>query len=275
MPLCSLFMISLSPHAKIGPFISDLLSNIGLEPVFIARPLKWMINPWISSANTAENEHLSTLRGTAWDVVVIFPSAVEIPLRLRQKIDKLYGVKVGISSKILSSLDELNKKLLDPSAPSPPLTGSLDRNPTAKSSKHLELTDELRTWFSSPAGLKTPPSMLNFLTFHPGKHESYVLYGQAFAKDVGRRRGGLAKIVGPVVSADSDTGNEDKIWEEIAVAHYPSVWHFGDMIMGEDYQEVNTRHRVGALRGTGILCCNELDEEVLAGIKAAKLKPRI
>jgi hypothetical protein len=117
--------------------------------------------------------------------------------------------------------------------------------------------------------------MLNLLTFNPGTHDSYVSYGREFAKDVGRRRGGLAKIVGPVVSG-KDEKRPDIVWEEIAIAHYSSVWHFADMISGEDYQKVNSKHRVAALRGTGILCCNEQDDTILAGVRAAKtLKAKI
>jgi hypothetical protein len=110
--------------------------------------------------------------------------------------------------------------------------------------------------------------MLNFLTFHQGKHESYKTYGQAFASSVGIRRGGTAKIVGSVPHQDG--AEKDHVWDEVAVAHYPSVWHFADMISSEDYQEMNNRYRLGAIRGTAILCCDELDREILMGIASVK-----
>ena len=127
---------------------------------------------------------------------------------------------------------------------------------------HLSHRAALRAWFSSPSAPKTPPSMLNLLSFRPNQHESYKAYGQAFAKDVGSRRGGVAKLVGTVVGSDGRRESEDKVWDEVALAHYPSVWHFGDMVMGKDYQAINAKYRVPAIRGTAILCCNELDEDV-------------
>jgi hypothetical protein len=222
----------------------------------------------MSNASRVESQHVSTLQATKWDVIVLYPCVVEMSDGLLKKhAAHIYNLQIGISSKLLAGYKSRNKSLLDHTAPKPQLTGSLDKPPTAESSKNLELTPDLRAWFSSPDGLKTPPSMLNFLTFNPGMHDSYVLYGQTFAKDVGIRRGGIAKIVGRVVADAPEQGG--KVWDEIAVAHYPSVWHFADMIMGDDYQGVNERYRVPALRGSGILCCDELDREILEGKAAA------
>jgi len=54
-------------------------------------------------------------------------------------------------------------------------------------------------------------------------------------------------------------GQERGEWDEIALAHYPSILHFADMLASEDYQEVNQKYRVGSLRDTCILCTSELD----------------
>ena len=48
---------------------------------------------------------------------------------------------------------------------------------------------------------------------------------------------------------------------QIALAHYPSLKHFADMIASEDYQDVNKRFRVPSLKDTCILCTSELDIE--------------
>lgn len=87
--------------------------------------------------------------------------------------------------------------------------------------------------------------MLNFLAFKPGKeaHESYQKYGQGFAKSAGAKRGGTAKIVGKVI-------DEGAKWDEIALAHYPSIQHFTEMLASEDYQEINHRYRLPALEDT-------------------------
>lgn len=91
--------------------------------------------------------------------------------------------------------------------------------------------------------------MLNLLAFKPGKaaHESYQKYGQGFAKSAGSKRGGTAKIVGKVI-------DEDTKWQEIALAHYPSIRHFTEMLASEDYQEINHEFRLPALEDTCILC---------------------
>ncbi len=89
-------------------------------------------------------------------------------------------------------------------------------------------------------------------------------YGKAFAEDVGKSRGGVAKIVGKVIEVSSspksggEKGDNGLEFDEIAIAHYPSILHFADMLQGEDYQKDNHEFRVPALRDTFILCTTEL-----------------
>lgn len=45
----------------------------------------------------------------------------------------------------------------------------------------------------------------------------------------------------------------------MALAHYPSLEHFADMIASEDYQAVNKQHRMGSLKDTCILCTTEVE----------------
>lgn len=147
----------------------------------------------------------------------------------------------------------------------------------AKEGQNLELTQELRDWCLSywrHQGVKGKGavSMLNLLAFaHPQDkaHESYNSYGKAFAESIGSRRGGLAKIVGKVVPPPPGGSNAaDPLnggWEEIALAHYPSLEHFCDMAGSQDYQEVNRRFRMPALRDTCILMCSEIEEGVASG----------
>jgi hypothetical protein len=88
--------------------------------------------------------------------------------------------------------------------------------------------------------------MPNLLSFNPNQKQNYQKYGAAFAERVESRHGGHAKIVGSVVSGQ---GKEEG-WDEIALAHYPSLTHFAAMLGSVDCQEVNKRHRIGALRDT-------------------------
>jgi hypothetical protein len=37
---------------------------------------------------------------------------------------------------------------------------------------------------------------------------------------------------------------EHEWWNEISIVHYPSIRHFCDMLAGQDYQEINEKHRL-------------------------------
>lgn len=72
----------------------------------------------------------------------------------------------------------------------------------------------------------------------------------------------------PTSKADAEIGDNGLEFDEVAVAHYPSIVHFSEMLRGEDYQKVNHEHRVPALRDTFILCTTELAPELMGGAKA-------
>ena len=46
---------------------------------------------------------------------------------------------------------------------------------------------------------------------------------------------------------------------KIALAHYPSLLDFADMIASDDYQAVNRKYRIPSLEDTCILCTSEVD----------------
>lgn len=178
----------------------------------------------------------------------------------------------------------------------PKLTGSLERPLLASTAQTLELSGPLLEWvkdFKARGGSvgNGAVSMLNFLAFKPGKdhHEAYKRYGAAFARSIGSRRGGEAKLVGNVVREKKEESREQARewagekgvavkekeagsgWDEFALAHYPSIEHFADMLASEDYQEVNLKERVPSLRDTCILCTSELAvEEILKGQDGVK-----
>jgi hypothetical protein len=187
-------------------------------------------------------------------------------------------VKAGVPSRLLTDFEKKNERFLHPQEGSvPKLTGSLEKPKiNDDSAQALELSPELRNWiedFSTKEG-KGAVSMLNLLAFKPGLKSEYLKYGAEFAKSVGKRRGGNAKIVGSVIHDQKGSKGDDdgEGWDEIALAHYPSILHFADMLASEDYQEVNHRHRVGSLRDTLILCTSELAlEEGKKGLWESKL----
>lgn len=130
----------------------------------------------------------------------------------------------------------------------------------ARSAQNLEMSAELQEWvneFSKTLAGRSPVSMLNLLAFHAGKKDSYLEYGKAFAHSIGSRHGGQAKIVGNVIRDDGAPST----WDEIAIAQYPSITHFANMLASDDYQAVNKQYRIPALKDTCILCTTEIDLE--------------
>lgn len=221
---------------------------------------------------------------TDWNLLLILPGAASPihPQLLSNHVRAHYSFVVGVPSSLLKDYAGKNAELLRPEAKTTPqLTGSLEKPRIAKSSQDLEFTREIEGWapqYAKQRGRGTGAvSMLNLLAFQPGKeaHESYARYGKAFAERIGSRRGGDAKIVGKIVPSELDKQMKKEAaggWEEMALAHYPSLMHFADMIGSEDYQEVNKQHRVGALRDTCILMTSELDPEVDEGVRRGLIK---
>lgn len=271
MPVASLYLISVRNSVSLVTFIQQLQSDLDPKPILVARTLRWIISPWISSPDDQDKDDIAILTSTKWDLLVIFPVTTSLPESCVSQVEATYSIRVGIPSKLLDNFSHTNSQLLNPRSV-PDLTASLHKTPTSTSSKDLELTSELKHWFSRPSTTRGPVSMLNFLTFKPGKHDTYKQYGSRFASDIGIRRGGIAKIVGKILIPREGYSEEKKrVWDEIAVAHYPSCEHWADMAISKDYQDVNAKYRIPAVAGTAILCCDELDGEVQIGLKASSL----
>jgi hypothetical protein len=238
------------------------LSTAPLNPLTIARVIRWIILPTHVSTTPllAQNIH--------WDILLILPSTKPLPSSLQKLIQHQWTIQAGVPSKIMQGFESRNRRLLKPEIGDiPPLTGSLDKPRITNSSQSLELSEELRSWISEfgKAEGKGAVSMLNLLAFKEGRKEEYLKYGAEFARSIGSSRGGNAKIVGSVIhpKQGQDAGEG---WDEIALAHYPSIHHFADMLASEDYQAVNHKYRVGSLKDTFILCTSEVGlEEMTKG----------
>ncbi|KAH7047432.1 hypothetical protein B0J12DRAFT_121831 [Macrophomina phaseolina] len=293
MPLCTLHLLSLTPTTSLSAFLADLSANLPTpRPLTIARVLRWIITPTSLSADP--------LRSHTWDLLLVLPTAdAALPDALGTHIAARWSVTFGVPSRVLEGYAEKNARLLQPRAGdvpalSPALSGVWGTGPpTTKSAQGLELSGELLDWMREQQpqqrgarGAAGPPvSMLNLLAFRDGMKPEYLKYGRAFAESVGSSRGGVAKVVGTVVrdgkgwgvqGKDGDRG--EKVWDEVALAHYPSIWHFADMLASDDYQAVNRKYRVGSLKDTFILCTTEVGlpgidgkEKGSQGRSAAKL----
>lgn len=265
MPLATIHLLALTKDTTIPSFLSTLKST-GVQPLIISKVIRWIITPTKIDADA--------LLQPKWDILVIILGTDPLPATLTKSIQTHWHTTTGIPSRLTKDFAQTNDKLIHPPTSSvPPLTGSLSSPHMGNSSQTLELSSDLASWIQSfaqtPTGSK-PLSMLNLLAFKPGMKDSYLVYGKAFAESIGARRGGNAKLVGNVVpspasqkstaKASADGNNK---WDEFALASYPSILHFADMLASEDYQSVNLKYRVPALEDTLILCTSELEIERL------------
>lgn len=269
MPVCTIHLLSLAPSTNIPQFL-DAVHATGLKPLTIAHVVRWIIIPSQTSTDAliAQNIH--------WDILLTLPSPSALPAALQPLIAHQWSVKAGVPSRLLSDFDVKNRRLLQPQdGDVPALTGSLERARVAGSSQSLELSPALLEWAREFGGERSGAvSMLNLLAFAPGKKDDYLAYGREFARSIGSKRGGQAKLVGTVVPGENGgLGSGGEGWDEVALAHYPSIAHFADMLASEDYQAVNHQYRIGSLRDTFILCTTEVGMEVGPGLwrKGARL----
>lgn len=203
MPLCTLHLLSLTPTTTIPSFLSSLRSA-SLTPIIQSKVIRWIILP----------KSLSTVpllaHNTHWDLLILFPGTSSLPSSISSKIAAQWHVTVGIPSRLLKEFATKNNHLLNPAPGSVKAAETPDQT-EASSTQNLELTPELALWIDSlpPAQRNHPISMLNLLSFIPGKKEEYLKYGAAFAKSIGSRHGGEAKIVGNVVHQENETKRAD------------------------------------------------------------------
>ncbi|KIW12306.1 hypothetical protein PV08_09583 [Exophiala spinifera] len=300
MPLATLHLISLAPTATISSFVGSLKST-AVQPLTISKVIRWIITPTKIEADTL-------LRPSRpWDVLLIVLGSDALPETLASQIACHWSAVAGIPSRLTKDFASTNDGVLHPPPSSvPPLTGALDTPRLGASSQTLEMSSELLGWIRSFKDTKagsSPLSMLNLLAFKPGLKDSYLQYGKAFAESIGSRRGGNAKLVGNIVSSAGSSSSSSssssstaaaatttktttttttttkgaghqKGWDEFALASYPSILHFADMLASEDYQAVNLKYRVPALEDTLILCTSEIEIETVTargGKGASKL----
>jgi hypothetical protein len=284
MPLCTLHLLAL--HATTpNPILTFLstLKSANVSPLVVSRVIRWIVLP-----SKLSTEHLLA-QNIHWDILLILPSTSPLPSDLSKLVQHHWSVTAGVPSRLIQDFPSKNNALLHPDPSTVPALQE-QKKKTTSSSQSLELSSELNKWIETftSTGAKQATgavSMFNLLAFNPGMKSEYLKYGAAFAKNIGSKHGGNAKIVGnvthvnsePITKSDGsssvgangevDDGGRDD-WDEIALAHYPSILHFRDMLSSENYQEVNKRHRVPSLRDTCILMTSEIAVEELLGEKA-------
>ncbi|KAI2487254.1 hypothetical protein Ptr902_01387 [Pyrenophora tritici-repentis] len=288
MPLCTLYLVALHKTTP-NPILTFLstLRSANKSPLVVSRVIRWIILP-----SKLSTERLLA-RNIQWDLLIVLPGTDPLPTELQKLVHHQWSVAAGVPSRLIEDFSTKNEKLLHPNKSTVPDMQEQNDRKTTDSSQSLELSDELNEWIKTfvTTGTKVSKgavSMFNLLAFNPGMKEEYLKYGAAFAKSIGSKHGGNAKIVGNVthvngsaitkaencsVGTSGEVGGGKDDWNEIALAHYPSILHFRDMLVSEDYQEVNKRHRVPSLGDTCILMTSEIAiEELLSeGKGEAKL----
>ncbi|KAL4929170.1 uncharacterized protein BDV17DRAFT_262013 [Aspergillus undulatus] len=262
MPALTLHLLSLTPSTPAQSFVQELRKSTSSKIIVASRPRRVIISPTTLDTKTLLSE--------LWDLLLLLqPNGRESPFppSLSTHIKKEYKINVGIPSRLLSTYPERDAELKRTQIPKEvPLTGSLDNLKDAGKGQNLEVSPELFSFMNEFTKVHDRPvTMLNLLHFHqPGGKENYYKYGQGF-NPVAAKRGGNAKLVGNVIqhppSTSTPSPSAEDWWNEISIVHYPSIRHFCDMLAGEDYQEVNRRYRLGALKDTFLLCTTELDVE--------------
>ncbi|CAI4214481.1 unnamed protein product [Parascedosporium putredinis] len=265
MVVCTLHLIALNDGVSVPTFLANLRAS-NVQPIFIAKVLRWIILP----------SHQSTgrllARNKSWDLLLGLAPDATIPAALAASdIDAQWTVSYGVSAKVLSGYRALTSQLHAAAASARvPLPRTADRD----TSQDLESSPELLGWINElPTDLRhRPVTMLNLLAFNPGKKDQYVRYGKEFSSRVGSAHGGRVKIAARVATGAQGTAAEEG-WDEIAYVHYPTLNHFASMLSNEEYQAVNKEYRLGALKDTFILCTMEVgdDGEVLGQGRAEKL----
>ncbi|KAL1962547.1 hypothetical protein VTN77DRAFT_9422 [Rasamsonia byssochlamydoides] len=278
MPALTLHLLALKDTSSIDPksFVKRLSESPNLKVIVASRPRHVVIYPTIID--------VTPLATQQWDLMVLLQQTQTqenptqpIPEDLRPAIRTEYRILVGVPSKLLATYPERDAALKREAFSSRvPLTGSLEKKVrqgcVGNSSQNLEVSPRLLAFMDelSREHGDRPVTMLNLLNFrHPGGKESYFQYGQAFIPVAGKR-GGSAKLVGSVVKPSSAISSDSRgdynrpeqdWWNEISIVHYPSIGHFCDMLAGDDYQAINEKYRLKALRDTFLLCTTEFDVE--------------
>ena len=298
MPLCAIHLLALDPQTSIPTFL-DLLSSQSppIKPLIASRVITWIIKPTTINADALLNPPYP------WDLLIVLPTTVPLPDPVQSKVRNSFSLTSGIPSRLIGqNFQSENAERLHPSNPAsvpeattPSLLDPYSKSPTLfRDSQSLALSAPFLYWarhFVKSSHIGTQPvSMLNLLAFRKTEaaHKSYQAYGAAFAKSIGSRHGGNAKLVGNVIHNPSpsaatrtrsgpDSHEQSKsssaslspdqsqpqqqVWDEIALAQYPSIAHFASMLGSADYQGVNQQYRVPSLFDTCILCTSEIAVE--------------
>jgi hypothetical protein len=137
-----------------------------------------------------------------------------------------------------------------------PLGSVIDDN-----TKPTAMKDFVRDFGKQHTG---PVDMFNLLSYLPNGRPQYFKYIAAFTESVGSKYGGTPLLIGLGGIVDwSSKAHEQQPdgvgWEDTAVVHYPSIWHFAKMLDDPGYADADRNFKQGAIRDNPLICCTEID----------------
>lgn len=251
MSRCTFYLLSLS--GSVSDFNASI-STIPNSPVYIGK-----VHRWVAPPTSYSTDPLTT---TTWNVFLFFAGSVELPDETKASVEAEWRLEADAPPPMLAASTTTNQRFAHPRPEDiPPLTGRWEHPHAPEPASHLEMdySPELQAWvrlFGAREG-KTAVSMFNLLAYHDGKREEYFKYVQEFTASVGKAVGAEATVFGQVASCSS-TPDGKKEWEDTALVHYPSIYHFADLLGNEEYQKLDVKYKVGNVKDNPILCLTEL-----------------
>lgn len=244
-------LVSLRRSVSPNEFIEGL-QEAKVHPLILARAVEWMVLPTFATHLLAHD----------WDFLLVLEDQFELPERLSSLLEASYTVHIRLPSP-LAIKEPLN---LEKAPPTPFLSRPL----RSLNSQYHQTTPSLLAFAASELCPKGPVSMLNFVSYQGMQGaESYQKYVSGVGAGPMARTGGRVKLNG-VVNSQVERGE----WDKCLIAEYPSLKHFNEMGCNPDYQELNFKYRVPALRDLAILMTTEVDLSwTIPGSK--KVKPEV
>lgn len=255
------------------------------RPLYIGKCQHWIHAPHLSAAALTGPEGVIK----RWDYLIIIkapaPDSLALPKNLSSLVEENWSITVGVTN-----LDNFSQAQRDRLAqPDPPLPegwspGDHSGLDAAEPPSDLEASLALSAYplgsrtdgDQKPVGLKDftrdfgtkhtgAVCMFNLLSYLPNQRPRYFEYIAAFSASVGSKYGGDAMFMGLggvsdwTSKADATAQAQEGEWEDVALIHYPSIWHFSKMLDDPGYMDADRRFKQGVLRDNPLMCCTEIE----------------
>ncbi|KAK5175364.1 uncharacterized protein LTR77_000503 [Saxophila tyrrhenica] len=277
-------LVKLNNSATGGAFLQSIRSLPSQNrPLYIGQCHHWIHAPHLSvEALTGSGDTMQR-----WDYLLILTTQ-SLPDTLKLSVEATWSITAIVDDELLANLAEAKRQR--GAAITPPLpqgwcptdhSGLDAAEPPSDLETSLALSSyrlgspkdsnarpvALKNWVAEFGSRHTGPvQMFNLLSYLPSGRAQYFKYVAAFIESVGSSYGGDPVFIGfgGVVdwSSKDDEQNEEGVgWEDCALIHYPSIWHFAKMLDDPAYADVDRRFKQGALRDNPLVCCSEIDLE--------------